>query len=810
LIILFCNRKITMNRFILLVLFLVINFINIYPQLSNPPKRELRAAWIATVINLDWPPSPTSSTEVQKESLLNILDELKASGINTVIFQVRAECDALYESAHDPWSYWLTGAQGFPPSPYYDPLQFAIEEAHKRGMELHAWLNPYRADRDLTDYSPASNHVTNTHPEWVFTVSNIRFLNPGLREVRDYIKSVVGDIVSRYDVDGIHFDDYFYPYPPNHMTANVTNNALDNSTFSDDPRGFTVKEDWRRDNVNLMVQAVYDTIQAVKQHVKFGISPFGIWKNGVPSGITGLDAYATIYCDAITWLQDQSIDYLTPQLYWRFGGGQDYGKLMPWWADSVGTNGRHFYPGQAAYHIGDAQNWSASEVLNQIRANRINPIAEGSVFFRALAGVLDNQKGFTDSLKNDLYRFISLPPSMNWKDIVAPNPPQNLSFERLESGNAGLLWDLPEAASDGDSASRYVVYRFETSGIQPEDLDDPANIYNVEGRRFSIPGEPPNQAGPYYFVVTSLDRNYNESGMSNMVEVFPPDSPALVYPSDGSDDQSDTITLGWNYSDLASAYILQISTDASFNSNIFLDEAGITDTFKIVSGFEGLTQYYWRVSSINAGGTSSFSAAFSFATGFPVSPQLSYPDDNTGDYPVDIDFTWFSSNAADSYQLQVARGIDFSSQSMVLDTAGLVDTTFSLSQLENNTFYFWRVRANNELGVSSWSPTWRFKTELPVGVNEAEEIPKKYGLEQNYPNPFNPSTTINFSLPEAGFVKIKVYNLLGQEVKILNGEYLTAGNHQVFFDASELASGIYIYRLVTEKFSSSRKMILLK
>jgi hypothetical protein len=372
------------------------------------------------------------------------------------------------------------------------------------------------------------------------------------------------------------------------------------------------------------------------------------------------------------------------------------------------------------------------------------------------------------------------------------------------------MWDLPEIASDGDSASRYVVYRFESSNIQPADLDDPANILNVEGSRFSIPEEPPNPSGPYYYVVTSLDRNYNESVMSNVAEVFPPNAPDLVYPSDGSADQADTVILGWNYSELASTYRLQISTDAGFSSGIFLDESGISDTFKVVTGFEGLTQYYWRVSSSNAGGTSNFSSAFSFTTGFPVSPQLSYPPDNTGNYPVDIDLTWFSSDSADSYQLQVARGLDFSSQSIILDTTDLVDTTFSLSQLEMNTFYFWHVKANNQYGSSNWSPTWRFKTEPPVGVEEAEEIPQKYGLEQNYPNPFNPSTTIRFSLPEAGFVKIIIYNLLGQEVETLISKYLNPGNHQLFFDASDLSSGIYIYRLTAEKFSASKKMILLK
>ncbi|MDO8549941.1 MAG: family 10 glycosylhydrolase [Ignavibacteria bacterium] len=796
-----------MNRFLLFsFLTIIILTPDIFAQLSNPPKRELRAAWLATVINLDWPPSPNSSTEIQKARLIEILDELKASGINTIIFQVRTECDALYQSGIDPWSYWLTGAQGFPPSPYYDPLEFAIEEAHNRGMELHAWFNPYRADRDINDYSPSSNHVTNTHPEWIFTISTFKFLNPGLREVRDYIKSVIGDVVSRYDVDGIHFDDYFYPYPPNNMTANAANNALDDSTFAADPRGFTNKENWRRDNVNIMVQAVYDTIQIVKPYVKFGISPFGIWKNGVPPGITGLDAYSIIYCDAIAWLQAQSIDYLTPQLYWRIGGPQDYSSLSSWWADSVAAHDRHLYPGHAVYRI---TTWTASEMPNQIRIDRANPDIQGSVFFRT-GNFFENPLGFTDSLKNDLYRFIALNPSMDWKDNVNPNPPENLTFGRLENGSAGLNWNLPLIASDGDSASRYVVYRFEDPNIQPSDLDDPSKILNIEGRRFSTPDEPPDPTGPYYFVATSLDRNYNESAMSNVVEVFPPQIPVLAYPSDGSVNLRDTIIIGWNYPEFASSYRVQVSTDPAFTSNIVIDESGIQDTFRVTSGLEGQTKYYWRVSASNAGGVSNFSSAFSFTTGFPVSPQLSYPPDNTGNHPVDINLIWFSSNAADSYQLQVAREIDFAPQSMVLDTTGLTDTTFALSQLAMNTFYYWHIKAFNQFGASNWSAIWRFKTLPPVGVDEEEKIPQRYGLEQNYPNPFNPTTTIKFSLPHAGYAKLKVYNLLGQEIAVLLNDYRNAGYHEIFFDASQLASGIYIYRLITDNFTSSKKMILLR
>lgn len=302
------------------------------------PKHEFRGAWIATVTNLDWPSSRLLSTGEQQAELIAILNSLKAAGVNAVIFQVRTECDALYNSPIDPWSYWLTGVQGQAPSPYYDPLEFAVTEAHARGMEIHAWFNPYRAYRESNSYIPAANHVTVQHPDWVITCPDgYRFLDPGLQEVRDFVSTVVADVVKRYQVDGIHMDDYFYPYPEHQFTSQ------DSATFSAYSRGIGNLGDWRRDNVNIMVRQVYDSVQALKPWVKVGMSPFGIWRSGVPMGIFGLDAYSVIYADAIAWLQGQYIDYLTPQLYWAFGGGQDYGKLQPWWADSASANGRHLY-----------------------------------------------------------------------------------------------------------------------------------------------------------------------------------------------------------------------------------------------------------------------------------------------------------------------------------------------------------------------------------------------------------------------------------------------------------------------------------
>jgi uncharacterized lipoprotein YddW (UPF0748 family) len=794
-----------MKKFTILILIFYFTS-NLFSQ-SIPPKRELRAAWIATVTNLDWPSSNGLTTDQQKQQLINLLDELKKDGINTVIFQVRSECDAMYSSAYDPWSYWLTGSQGTPPYPYYDPLEFAIEEAHKRGMELHAWFNPYRAERSVGNYTIAANHVTVQHPDWVLQIGTFKFLNPGLQAVRDYVTAVIYDVVSRYDVDGVHFDDYFYPYPPNNMTANSTNNALDDAAFASDPRGFTSKNDWRRDNVNILVQQVYDSIQSVKPWVKFGISPFGIWKNGVPTGITGLSAYDDIYCDAINWLHRKAIDYLTPQLYWPFGGGQDYGKLQPWWADSVAANGRHFYPGHAYYRI---SSWPpATEMPNQIRFDRSNQKVQGSVFFRA-GNFAENPKGVTDSLRNDLYRYIAINPIMDWKDIIPPNPIQNLRFEKLANGQAGLKWDLPQTASDGDSAYRYVVYRFDNSNISSNDLDSSQNIINVEGSRQSIPDVPPSGVGHSYFVVTALDRNYNESSMSEILNVTPPSAPVLVSPLNSTPNTGDTLLFKWTSPTLSTFFQLQISTDSSFQTDIVLDQKNLVDTFKVIYGLNGQTKYFWRVSASNAGGTSEFSAPFSFTTGYPASTLLAYPLNNTGDIPRDTTLYWHSTINFKTYDLMLARAIDFNPTSIIVDVKDLTDTSYNINSLLPYTFYFWKVRALNEFGVGNWSDIWRFRTVSINDINNENISVNEYILEQNYPNPFNPTTTIRIQVAAAGLVTLKIYNLLGQEVASLINDYLTPGAYNFKFDASNLSSGVYLYRIRVNDFSASKKMILLK
>jgi uncharacterized lipoprotein YddW (UPF0748 family) len=482
--------------------FLLFSFLSLSTFLlaQSPPKRELRAAWIATVVNLDWPTSRTADPGTQRAQLISILDGLKAVGINSVFFQVRSECDAMYPSNIEPWSYWLTGQQGAGPAAPFDPLQFALDEAHKRGMELHAWFNPYRVERLAGNYTLAANNVAVLHPDWVIQMGTYRFLNPGMQLVRDHTARVIADVVRKYDIDGAHMDDYFYQ-------DGITNQ--DSFTFLSESRGFTNLGDWRRDNVNLLIRQVYDSIKAIKPNVKWGISPRGIWRPNNPPGITGSDNYNAIYCDALAWLQGQYIDYINPQLYWPFGGGQDYGKLMPWWSQQ--RNGRHLYVGHGSYRI--VEGWSSSELPNQIRLNRTNSYAQGSVFFRAKLGLLDNPKGLADSLKGDLYKYPALRPLMSWKETIPPNSPSGLTAAKFSSF-ATISWVAPAAASDGNPADQYVVYKSTSLPIQ---IDDARNIVAIQTGTSYLEQSLPPQGVTYYYGVTAVDRLQNESALSNVV-----------------------------------------------------------------------------------------------------------------------------------------------------------------------------------------------------------------------------------------------------------------------------------------------------
>lgn len=507
-----CIVRRTLCVSVYLFVFLAVALMEAHAQ-NEFPKHEFRGAWIATVSNLDWP--KTSGTENQKAELIELLDDLKAAGINAVFFQVRTEADALYESELEPWSYWLTGEQGRAPAPFYDPLEFAIEEAHKRGIELHAWFNPFRADRG-SSYQPDPTHVTVEHPEWILSFGALEILNPGIPAVRDYVTEVITDVIQRYDVDGVHFDDYFYPYDP------ITDEDVE--TFEEyNDLDFDNIGDWRRSNVNRLVESVHEAIEARRPEIAFGISPFGIWKSGVPSGIFGLDAYNVIFADAIAWLEDQSIDYLTPQLYWAFGGGQDYATLAPWWAQHASSNGRHLYPGLGLYKADRStfanELYEADVIPRQVRFNREHDDIQGSVFFRAQNITRYHSKGIADSLTTDLYRYPALTPILEWNDVTPPLPAAELSFEWTSADEVTLTWSPPEGEG-GDAVRFYAVYRMR-SAAEP----DPATMVSDPRHLLAVTGEPvltdrPGAADdPYFYAVATVSRNSIEGDLTNIVSL---------------------------------------------------------------------------------------------------------------------------------------------------------------------------------------------------------------------------------------------------------------------------------------------------
>jgi len=343
--------------------------------------REFRAAWIATVANIDWPSEPGLPVAEQKAELRQMLDQAAALHLNAVIFQVRPHADALYDSPHEPWSYYLTGKQGRAPNPHYDPLRFAVREAHARGLELHAWFNPYRAGHPADTSAPASNHVSRTHPEWVRQVGDYLWLDPGVPDARDHTHRVIMDVVRRYDIDGVHFDDYFYPYP----------SYADGAPFPDrkswarvQNNGWTgTRDDWRRHNVNRLVRQLYRSIKATDPQVKFGISPFGIWRPDHPPGVVGFDAYAELYADARKWLRKGWVDYMTPQLYYRTDQhGYAYPVMLRWWIEQ-NRHDRHIWPGLYTSRVGMGgdRHWSDRHLIGQIYTARSHPEATGQVHF---------------------------------------------------------------------------------------------------------------------------------------------------------------------------------------------------------------------------------------------------------------------------------------------------------------------------------------------------------------------------------------------------------------------------------------------
>jgi uncharacterized lipoprotein YddW (UPF0748 family) len=433
------------------------------------------------------------------------LDELQKTGVNAIFFQVRAECDALYESPKEPWSRFLTGVQGKAPNPYWDPLQWMIEQCHKRGMELHAWINPYRAKTKGTS-ALAKNHVANLHPSRVFDYDGQLILNPGLAENRKYICDVVADIVARYDIDGLHIDDYFYPYPsPGHEIP-------DAQQYKQYSNGINDINDWRRYNVNLYMQAMQETIKGIKPWVKFGVSPFGIYRNKKNSQIgsetNGLQNYDDLYADVLMWVNNGWVDYNIPQLYWEIGHkAADYDTLIRWWAKH--SSARPLFIGQDIHRTvkyADPQNSLQHQLPAKMKLQRSLPTVQGSCQWYS-AAILENPGNYATLLEKDYHRYPALIPTSPFMDDKAPAKVKKLQMVWTSDGPM-LFWTAPKAKDEMDKAVQYVVYRF--GNKEKVNLNDASKIVAItRDTFFPLPYE--GGKVKYQYVVTALDRLHNES-----------------------------------------------------------------------------------------------------------------------------------------------------------------------------------------------------------------------------------------------------------------------------------------------------------
>lgn len=504
----------TVNSLKVIVIFLLLSAFNSSSNnLNNPPqKRELRGVWIASVANIDWPSKSGLSSAQQQQEVIDILDKHQKIGLNAVFMQVRAASDAFYAQSMEPWSEWLTGVQGRAPNPFYDPLEFFIKETHERNMEFHAWLNLNRGTHGASR-SISLDHITRNHPEWFITHNGTKFYNLGLPEVRNYIVHLVLNIVRNYDIDGIHFDDYFYPYPAAGHKIN------DQETFRKYGSGFNNIADWRRDNINQLIKSLSSAIEKEKPYVKFGISPFGVWRNqdkdrhGSPSK-RALSSYDDLYADSKLWITEGWIDYIIPQIYWSFENqNTPYKTMVNWWAKNHGN--RHLYIGVAGYRVGsESRNWQgSSQLLRQAKDNLKNEAVSGTVYFSSKS-LVNNNSGISDSLQK-IYQYPALPPLMPWKKGEVLPSPKVTHLVRHKSGNMiRIRWDIPKQFES--SVSKYVIYRFKQEEYKT--IDNPANIIAIiknTGEKEFI-DETVNPDQEYLYAITTLDRLSNESKPSKL------------------------------------------------------------------------------------------------------------------------------------------------------------------------------------------------------------------------------------------------------------------------------------------------------
>ncbi len=482
--------------------------------LCSQPKYEFRGVWVATVNNIDWPSNKFLTSDSQKNEFTRLLDMHKKNGMNAVIVQIRPATDAFYPSPYEPWSEWLTGTQGKPPVPYYDPLEFMITETHKRGMEFHAWMNPYRAQFNIYTSSISPIHITRLHPEWFLNYGDTKYFDPGNKEVQIFVNNIVKDVVSRYDVDAIHFDDYFYPY-------RIKGKEFpDDSSYKKYGNGMS-KDDWRRSNVDSIIVMLGKTIKQQNKYCKFGISPFGVWRNKDrdPDGSNtkaNQTNYDDLYADILLWLKMKWIDYAAPQLYWEFGQKVvPFETLIDWWAQH--SYGRHLYIGHGVYRAFESKSpaWkNKSELPNQIKKLRQYSQVEGSIYFSSKT-FNRNPNGWNDSLENNYYKYPALIPPMAWISNIKPAKPV-IAYDSTHSGSfTDSIKIIIRQNSTSEEVNKYVLYSFpDTAHIITSDPKNILTIISSQQNTLVYPLQNLGDKTKLIFAVTCVTRAGNESDES--------------------------------------------------------------------------------------------------------------------------------------------------------------------------------------------------------------------------------------------------------------------------------------------------------
>ena len=473
------------------------------------PKYEFRGVWIASVANIDWPKGGMTDPAAQRADFIRMLDQHQRNGMNAMIVQIRPAADAFYPSSYEPWSEWLTGEQGKAPVPYWDPLAFMIEETHKRGMEFHAWLNPYRAVQTIGKSSIAADHITKRKPEWFLVYGDKKYFDPGNKDAQQFVVKVVRDIVKRYPIDAIHMDDYFYPYRiAGKEFPDAASYARSGSRLN--------KEDWRRSNVDSIILAISKAIKEEKKQVRFGISPFSVWRNQDkdPRGSdsrAGQTNYDDLYADILLWLEKGWIDYVTPQLYLEIGHDKiAYEKLLEWW--SKNAFGKHIYIGHGIYRVDEKTSvkWkNPTELPNQLKLLRQNPNVQGSIYFSSKS-FDKNPNGWNDSLQNNYYKYPALVPPMDWiskEKLAAP------VLSRVTKKGDEISFSVKPLSTGKVPVKYFVIYRFPAGRSIAPLINQPSSIFSivVKPSGFDQALQQREEGKAYQYYITAVGTNNIES-----------------------------------------------------------------------------------------------------------------------------------------------------------------------------------------------------------------------------------------------------------------------------------------------------------